>query len=168
VKIKAINIMLTILVIVLALIPTLFVILGIQSRSGEAVGLVDSKLAKCPPTPNCVCSEYADQSSHFIEPISLTTIENVELIKAVEQIITQMRGEIVHQKEIEAGRDIYVAAIFKSSIFGFVDDFELRWDHSAQTMHIRSASRVGRGDLGVNKQRALVFTDLLNKYVQAR
>jgi uncharacterized protein (DUF1499 family) len=47
----------------------------------------------------------------------------------------------------------YLAATFSSRIFRFVDDFEIRVDPALKIVHIRSASRVGRGDMGINKKR---------------
>ena len=50
--------------------------------------------------------------------------------------------------------DTYLAATFSSAMFGFVDDLEIRVDSSQKVIHIRSASRVGYSDAGVNKKRA--------------
>ena len=47
----------------------------------------------------------------------------------------------------------YIRAEATTRIFGFVDDLELRFDDSAQRIHIRSASRIGRSDLGANRAR---------------
>jgi uncharacterized protein (DUF1499 family) len=47
----------------------------------------------------------------------------------------------------------YVHATARSSRFGFVDDVELLYDPAAGLLHARSASRVGKSDLGVNRRR---------------
>ena len=54
---------------------------------------------------------------------------------------------------IQAEKTDYLAATFSSSIFGFVDDLEIRIDTEQNIIHLRSASRVGRGDGGVNRKR---------------
>jgi len=54
---------------------------------------------------------------------------------------------------IQVEKDNYLAATFISSIFGFVDDLEIRIEPGQKTIHLRSASRVGRGDGGVNRKR---------------
>ncbi len=54
---------------------------------------------------------------------------------------------------IQVEDDNYLAATFASSIFGFVDDLEIRVDSEHKTIHLRSASRVGHGDGGVNRKR---------------
>jgi uncharacterized protein (DUF1499 family) len=51
----------------------------------------------------------------------------------------------------EAGDYLY--AEFKSKLMGFVDDVEFYVDRAANVVQVRSASRVGRSDLGVNRQR---------------
>ena len=64
--------------IMLTLIATLAVVaiialfvLGFISSDGAAPGLVGDRLARCPDTPNCVCSEYPEDATHYIEPVSL-------------------------------------------------------------------------------------------------
>jgi len=42
---------------------------------------------------------------------------------------------------------------FRSRVFGFVDDVEFLFDATARLIHVRSASRVGHSDLGVNRAR---------------
>jgi hypothetical protein len=48
---------------------------------------------------------------------------------------------------------LYLRAEFKSAIFGFIDDVELLSGEEPGVIHIRSASRVGCWDLGVNRGR---------------
>ena len=50
-------------------------------------------------------------------------------------------------------REDYIAASFSSSLFGFVDDLEIRIDSGSRVIHLRSASRVGTSDLGANSRR---------------
>jgi uncharacterized protein (DUF1499 family) len=47
----------------------------------------------------------------------------------------------------------YLKAEARSRVLGFVDDVELVVDAAARVFRFRSASRVGRGDLGVNRKR---------------
>jgi uncharacterized protein (DUF1499 family) len=42
---------------------------------------------------------------------------------------------------------------FRSRIFRFVDDVEFLFDRDNKVIHVRSASRVGYSDLGVNRKR---------------
>lgn len=102
--------------------------------------------APCPSTPNCVSSEAADPT-HFIEPIRLT-VAAAEGWGVVRQVVRDMpRSRIV---EDTGG---YLRAEVRSRIFRFVDDLELRINESEQLIDVRSASRIGYGDLGVNRKR---------------
>jgi len=47
----------------------------------------------------------------------------------------------------------YLYAQFQTRWLHFVDDAEFFLDESAKVIHVRSASRIGRGDLGVNRAR---------------
>ena len=71
--------------------------------------------------------------------------------------IKDMGGIFQHAK------DNYIPATFSSSIFGFVDDLEIRIDTNQRVMHFRSASRVGYGDGGVNRKRVELFKKLYRK-----
>jgi uncharacterized protein (DUF1499 family) len=128
-------------VFVLVVLIALFV-LGRQSRSGNAPGLVDGKLQSCPDSPNCVCSEYPGDSGHYVEPI--TAGDNTGILR---QAIAELGGTI------KTDTANYIAATFRSPLFGFVDDLEIRIDDAGNQIHLRSASRVGRGDLGANRKR---------------
>lgn len=139
-----------------------FFILGQRSQSGNPPGLVDNRLAQCPVTPNCVCSEYANDSLHFISAINLSSAStssdsSPDLHGRIKSVITQMGG-IIQQEQ-----NNYLAATFTSAIFRFVDDFEVRTDEQLKVVHVRSASRVGKGDLGVNRKRVEQFRTLLLK-----
>lgn len=51
----------------------------------------------------------------------------------------------------------YLHAVFTSRIFRFKDDLELRMDRENRIIHLRSASRTGYSDFGVNRKRAEQF-----------
>lgn len=150
----------TTLIILSVLIITsilLLYALGLMSRSGNAPGVADGRLERCSEKPNCVCSEYRDDMLHFIEPILLSKNNSQEPISLMKDIITAMGGNI--QKEGPA----YLAATYSSKIFGFVDDLEVRFDMNQNVVHLRSASRVGRGDRGVNKKRVELIKQHFNE-----
>lgn len=57
----------------------------------------------------------------------------------------------------------YLYAEFKSKLLGFVDDVEFLIDDSAKVIHVRSASRLGQSDLGVNRNRVETIRAKLNE-----
>jgi uncharacterized protein (DUF1499 family) len=139
------------LLIIIAAISLLVIIalfiLGLMSKSGQAPNLVDGRLTQCPDKPNCVNSEFVSDAEHYIEPLVYSADEAAQVLPRLKTIIYDMGGSI------QAEEADYLAATFTSSIFRFVDDMELRIDADQNTIHLRSASRVGRSDGGVNRKR---------------
>ena len=132
-------------------------ILGAMSRNGKAPGLIDGNLARCPDKPNCVCSEYDKDTRHYITPIAIPERGTDHLLSNIKNTIIDMGGSM----QAETGQ--YLAASFSSDLFGFVDDFEVRIDLSHHVIHVRSASRVGTSDLGVNRKRAEAFSKRISR-----
>ncbi len=132
----------TALIVVIAL-----AVLGFRSHSTGAYGLVEGRLKPCPGTPNCVSSEPGSDPGHFIEPLYYAAEDAAQVLPRLKAIVCDMGGCI------QAETTDYVAATFTSAVFRFVDDLELRIDTEQKTIHLRSASRVGRSDLGVNRKR---------------
>lgn len=114
--------------------------------SGESTEV--NQLLKCPSKPNCVCSEYPDDTAHFILPIDLPTGNQTDVIKLLVEIIREMGGDI------QSTNATHIVATFTSSLFKFVDDVTLRFDPVENRIHLRSASRIGYSDFGVNRRRA--------------
>ena len=144
------TLLISILIISLLILACLF-LLGRYSRSLPLKQQGFAELAPCPTSANCVCSEHPQDQDHFVDAIDLSTLAAITDLGDAAAIVTSMGGELVLQQ-----RD-YISATFKSGIFGFVDDFELRLDHQSKLLHFRSASRVGRSDLGANKGRVAEF-----------
>lgn len=124
---------------------------GAASRSAEPLGMQAGMLQPCPQSPNCVSSEQGTADSHYQAAISLTTIATDTALERARSVLELMGGVVVSTE------NDYLAAEFKSSLFGFVDDFELRLDRDGQLLHFRSASREGYSDLGVNAERVVTF-----------
>jgi len=137
----------------------LFSILGVTSRSGEPLGLIEGTLSKCSEKPNCVCSEFKADTQHYIAPINTAQNTPVDSLPILKNIIQEMGGTI----QVEG--DDYLAATFSSTVFGFVDDLEVRIDSVQNIGHIRSASRVGHSDGGVNLKRVQLLKQLYQKRI---
>ena len=126
--------------------------LGHSSKSGQPPGLISGTLSPCPDKPNCVSSEAGEDADHQIAPLDYSGTDAGEAWSEIQQIIKELGGEVT------VVEDKYIAAIFSSSIFRFVDDVECRLDAPKNEIHIRSASRVGHSDLGVNRKRTEAIT----------
>lgn len=132
-----------------------FSVMGMMSKSGGAPGLVSGKLSQCPESPNCVCTEFQHDTDHYLPP---TTYNDPEISTVRARVLSAIKasgGELLRE------RDNYFVATYMSGTFGFVDDMEIRIDPDTQQIHIRSASRVGYSDLGVNRARANTLKALL-------
>ncbi len=125
-----------------------FYFLGKDSQAGTAPGLVDGALAPCPEAPNCVSSEAGVDADHAVEALPLAAWDGAPAA------IEALGGAIVAQDEG------YIAATFSSGVFKFVDDVELR--RADDAVHVRSASRVGYSDLGVNRKRVDALREKLS------
>jgi uncharacterized protein (DUF1499 family) len=111
-------------------------------------------LQPCPSSPNCV-STQAQDASHAIAPLRYRK-SRVEAKEALKEIVRSLpRTKLVGEDES------YLHYEFTSLLFRFVDDVEFLFDDDTKTVHFRSASRTGYGDLGVNRKRMEQVRDLV-------
>ncbi|MGK7891726.1 MAG: DUF1499 domain-containing protein [Leptolyngbyaceae cyanobacterium] len=114
----------------------------------DNLGPKEGKLTPCPDSPNCVCSQSPQTDDlHYIPPISLKT-SAADAIASLTQVIESME-----RTKIITTTDIYIYAEFTSALMGYVDDVEFFVDVANRVIHVRSASRLGQSDLGVNRKR---------------
>ena len=125
-----------------------FFLLGKKSQAGTAIGLIDGKLAPCSGKPNCVNSEEGTASKFKTDALDTNSLD------AVKTAIENIGGKVTNSQKG------YLSAEFTSGIFKFVDDVEVRLD--GDKVQIRSASRVGYSDRGVNRARVENIRAALN------
>ena len=120
------------------------------------IGLETGRLRDCPASPNCVVSEGGD-AGHAIGPIRFggTPEQAMDGLEAVLAALPRVR--------IVTREPAYLHAEFRSLLFGYVDDFEARIDEGARSIQVRSASRSGHSDLGVNRRRVESIRSALEK-----
>jgi uncharacterized protein (DUF1499 family) len=119
-------------------------------RRPANLGVRDGRLAPCKRTPNCVSSQAdpADRQ-HYIAPLAFAGSIN-ELRRAIEALprVTVIRSEAD-----------YLYAEFRTPLMRYVDDVE--FVKVGSVVHVRSASRLGRSDLGLNRKRVEQIRRLL-------
>jgi len=131
--------------------------LHVATASGDTVfswqrpdnlGVKEGRLAPPKTTPNCVSSQ-ADpaDAEHYIAPIPFKG-DALAAMAAVRKAVESMQDTTV----IRAER-IYLYAEYRTKTMRFVDDVEFVLDEKAALIHVRSASRLGRRDFGVNRAR---------------
>ena len=126
------------------------VIIFVFSRglAGEPdnLGLKNQMLSPCPATPNCVSSQEKN-SKKRIQPIIIE--DSIEQAKErIYKVINSMRGTRIITQE-----DFYWHVEFTTQPLRFIDDVEFYFEGSQSLIHLRSASRSGYWDLGVNRRR---------------
>ena len=105
-------------------------------------------LPPCPDKPNCVSSQAPpDDAQHFIKPLSVTGDPGTAWESLRRALAAMPRTRIVE----DTGE--YLHAEATSLVFRFVDDLECALDRPKSLIHMRSASRVGYSDFGVNRKR---------------
>ena len=118
-----------------------------SGKRPDNLGVNQGKLLDCPSTPNCVCSQAdTGDQEHFIEPIASNKAPG-DAIAALKTIIEGMERSTINEATTN-----YLYAEFASKIMGFVDDIEFYVEPSG-LIHVRSAARLGKSDLGVNRKR---------------
>jgi uncharacterized protein (DUF1499 family) len=114
----------------------------------DNLGVKDGRLAACGRRLNCVSSQAEPgDAQRYVTAIPFKG-NAVEAIAAARRAIEAMRRATVIRHE-----GSYLHAEFKSKLMGFVDDVEFTYDEKAGVLHVRSASRLGRRDYGVNRKR---------------
>jgi uncharacterized protein (DUF1499 family) len=117
----------------------------------DNLGVRDGLLAPCKRSPNCVSSQASPADrEHYIAPLHAT-------LAAVKRAVQSMPRTTVVSK-----RKTYFYVEFRTRLLRFVDDVEFFFD--GKVVQVRSCSRLGRRDFGVNRKRI----EAIRRRVEAR
>ncbi|MDC5850632.1 DUF1499 domain-containing protein [Vibrio europaeus] len=125
-------------------------LLGLTACSQGVQDMSDRTASPCGDKPNCV-STQDQREKHQLAPFKLN---NGATIDAIETVALKLPGAKTAVKE-----DSYLRIECTSKIMRFVDDLELRVE--GDKLLVRSESRVGYSDFGVNRKRAQQLRELL-------
>jgi uncharacterized protein (DUF1499 family) len=127
--------------------PTLLLLL-LLPLAACAKGTPPPAATPCPESPNCVSSR-ADPADavHYIAPLVLQGSPD-EALAALRAVI-----EATPRAEVVSAGDGALGAVYISRLLRFRDDVSFEVDPAAGVIHVRSASRLGYGDMGVNRER---------------
>ena len=118
---------------------TAVILLGMMSAA-------TASLPPCPDSPNCVSSQATNKDQQ-VDPI-VFVLPPAQALARLKQVLAGMpRTRLVKE---EGG---YLHAEVRSFLFRFVDDLEFLVDNERNLIHMRSASRTGYSDFGVNRRR---------------
>lgn len=130
----------------LALIAALVSLAGCSGgRPPSGPGVTGGRLAPCPASPNCVSSEAA-VAEQRVAPLHY----DGDAARARARLLDALSG--MERARVVQSTDEYLHAEFRSAVFGFVDDVEFYFGPPG-TIQVRSASRTGYYDFGVNRER---------------
>jgi uncharacterized protein (DUF1499 family) len=128
----------------------------------DNLGVKEGRLAPCRRTPNCVCSQSDPSDAvHYVAPIRF------EGDAAAAMSVARKATESLPRATVLRHEANYLYAEFRSRLLGFVDDVELAYDEQSGVIHVRSASRLGRRDFGVNRERVEALRALIERRVKA-
>ena len=117
-----------------------------SGRRPNDLGVRNGLLKPVPASPNAVSSQ-ATGGYHRIEPLRYNGTAEPAMAALKSVIESTPRTSIVEE------RADYIYAEFTSMLIGYVDDVEFYFPPDEQVIHVRSASRLGYSDLGVNRKR---------------
>lgn len=143
------------------IVLAVFALLSMTGSVPNNLGLTGGKLAPCPDSPNCVSSAATDPR-HAIASFALDRSPGAAKEELRSAIAKLPRAKLISETES------YLRFEFRSLIFRFVDDVEFHLDTATNTIHVRSASRVGHSDLGVNRRRVEAIRALLPEAMRSK
>ena len=127
---------------------------GLLGGQRPELGVVDGRLQPPSPTPNSVSSQTHLHPGHpqaayaAVEPLPLKAAGTAESLRVLVGVLQAMPGvTVVEQK------DNYLRAQAQTRWLKFIDDLEFWIDPQQARIEVRSASRLGRKDFGVNRAR---------------
>ncbi|MSR63532.1 MAG: DUF1499 domain-containing protein [Planctomycetes bacterium] len=145
---KALRYTLTVVSILLLVALGVVACVGCAGIRPTKLGVDGGRLSPCPSSPNCVNSQaQAELDEHFVAALSVEGDPARAWSAAVRAAKALPRASVVEE------RDGYLWLEIRSRVFGFADDLELALDAAHQRVEVRSCSRLGHSNLGVNRAR---------------
>jgi uncharacterized protein (DUF1499 family) len=117
------------------------------------LGVKDGKLKRPSKTENSVSSQadlwpdHPQRDYAQIAPFNISGDGSTEMAQIVATLQAMPRTTIVQQD------GAYIYAQCTTQVLKFTDDIEFYLDRAANVIQVRSASRMGRKDFGVNRAR---------------
>lgn len=139
------------------------VIGGCSGKPPVDRGVRNGSLLPCPASDNCVCS-MAEDDNYFVSPLIYQGPRD-RAMATMKTVISEMENTALREETVD-----YLYVEFTSKLIRFVDDVEFFFPENESHIHVRSASRLGYSDLGVNRKRVeeirLLFSQQVTKMSQ--
>ena len=127
---------------------------ALRGRMPDDLGLRDGRLKRPSSTPNSVSSQadlwpdHPQRDDARIAAFAPVKGDGAATLAALRTLLQRWPGATV-----VTDRPDYLYVQFQTRVLKFVDDAEFWLDPQTQLVHVRSASRIGRKDFGVNRER---------------
>ena len=128
-------------------------LIKLSGKRPNNLGATNGKLKACPSAPKCVSSQQ--QGKHGIAPLD-TAGKGVDAFNALVGVI-----EATDNAVLVTRRDDYLHVEFSTPTLGFVDDVECLLASDGSRIDVRSCSRLGYSDWGVNRKRVEMLRQAL-------
>lgn len=129
-----------------SLLASLVLVGGCASSPPKSMAASPNAITACSVAPHCVSSQSARGSARYIEPFRYSGSADA----ATTALLAILRKR--DDATIESDAMPKIHATFRSAI-GFVDDVTFVVHDETQTIDVKSTSRIGFYDLGVNRRR---------------
>lgn len=131
-----------------AWISLLAVLLAGCASTPPSSFMTDSEqLTPCSSAPHCVSSQAEPGSSKYVEPLAFA---GASVDAARQALLKTLYAE--NNATVERADERFVHATFKSTL-GFVDDVTFVIRPQDRLIDVKSSSRIGYYDFGVNRKR---------------
>ena len=142
-------------IVVAIIFAGLWIVVQIIGRNApEGLGVHEGSLTECLNTPNCVCSEC--ERADKMPPLEFSG--DAAAAKAALKDALQTKGIPVIEEQ-----ENYLHAVATTPLMRFKDDLEFLIVPEEKKIQFRSASRLGKSDLGKNRARLKQIFALLEK-----
>ncbi|WP_167856123.1 DUF1499 domain-containing protein [Natronospirillum operosum] len=142
------HLLIGLLILTALVVLTMRLVVNPLSRPA-AIGLAEhNSLQPCPGTPNCVSSQAATDAAEYIQPLQVSATQEAPI-----DAVSRHLGAVGNYRIVTQDPH-YLHAEFITPLMAYRDDLELLADPAQPgQVQVRSASRVGRSDLGKNRAR---------------
>jgi uncharacterized protein (DUF1499 family) len=113
----------------------------------DRLGLNDGRLQPIKKNAQNAVSSFAEEKYNQINPISAAKDPRATFARLIQAVKSSPGATIITQDPN------YLYAEFQTPLLKFVDDVEFLLDEGNAVIHVRSVSRLGRKDFGVNRKR---------------